>query len=44
MAPSKPKKKAALKDLKPGKVSGAKASQVKGGVSGNSTGRRGYKP
>lgn len=45
MAPSKPKKKATVKDLKPRAVSGSKADKVKGGdnVSGNATGRRAYK-
>ena len=37
MAPSKPKKKAAIKDLKP-----RKTTKIKGGVSGNATGRRAY--
>lgn len=44
MATNKTKKKLALKDLKPRTVAGAKASKVKGGVSGNSTGRRAYRP
>jgi len=44
MARLKPKKKAPLKDLKPKSLSGSKAGKVKGGVSGNATGRRAYKP